>query len=151
MYFNKSSKDISLEDAKYHFLKVKSEIKDLLYELGDDCENLRVNRENLDQEFMKDQYRILTESLEDIYYRLEYLTKPVVEQGYIKHNDAKRYALPSGTYFTSGSTCEILYNDTKYDEQYWLYTSIEHNGSDYYAKALGPDVSINGMMVRVRK
>lgn len=151
MYFNKSSMDLSLAEASKEFSKLKSNIRDLLYKMGDDCDNLRVNREDLDQEFMRDQYRILTESLDDIYYRLEYLTKSVVEQGYIKHNDAKRYTLPSGMYFTTGSTLEILYKDTKYDEQYWLYTSIEHKGSDYYAKALGPDVSINGMLVRIRK
>jgi len=149
-YFNKSSKPISLQDAHNEFSKMKSAIRNALYVLGDDCDNLRTDREDLDQEFFRTQYRSLVDKADDIYRRLEYLSKPIKEQGYIKHNSGKRYELPSGTYFTSGDTCEILYNDPRYDEQYWVYTSIEHNGEDYYATSLGKDVSIKGMMVRVR-
>lgn len=149
-YFRKNNQDISLEDCEVEFEKLNRQIKNLLYKLGDDCDNLRADRDDLDQEFLRDQYRTLANKLESVYSRLEYLAKPIVEQGYIRHNESGRYELPGGTYFTSGSVCEILYTDKKYDEQSWVYTSIEHNGKDYYATSLGRDTSINGMMVRVR-
>lgn len=149
-YFNKSSRNISLEDTKKEFNKVKNSIKDLLYVIGDDCENLVIDREDLDQDFMRSQYSSLSDKLDDIYRRLHYLSKPVTEQGFIRHNSAKRYELPSGTYFTSGSSCEVLYTNRD-GEQYWVYTSIEHNGEDYYATSLGKDFSIDGILVRVRE
>lgn len=150
-YFSKSNQPINLQEAKQLFDKMQNQIFDLLYKLGDECDNIRIEKENLDQEFIKSQYRILVEKLDDVYRTLTYLSKPVTEQGFIKHNSEGRYALPSGDYFTSGSTCEILYNDERCHEQYWIYTSIEHNGEDYYATALGKKISIDGMMVRVRR
>jgi hypothetical protein len=143
-------KRISIEEASKEFQKLKNQIKDLMNKLGDECDNIEFIEGDLDQEFMKGQYRFLLYKLEEVYRRLKYLSYPVTEQGFIKHNHQKRYALPSGTYLTSGSVCEILVNDEEYGEQYWVYTTIEHNGEDYYATALGRDVSINGMMVRVR-
>lgn len=150
-YFRYSSKEITLEEATKAFQKVNDQIQDLIYKLGDECDNLRSKPEDLDHEFMRDQYRSLADKLDDIYRRIEYLSKPIVAQGYIRHNESKRYELPDGTYFTSGSSCEILFNDKEYGEQYWVKTTIEHNGDDYYSTALGRDVNINEMMVRVRE
>lgn len=150
-YLKKSTQDITLDEAANEFHKVKRSIENLLYKLGDEGDNLRTERDDLDQEYLRSEYVSLLEKLDDVYRRLNYLSKPVTEQGYIKHNELKRYELPSGAYLTSGSTCEILYNDSKYNEQYWIYTSIEHNGDDYYATALGKDISIKGMMIRIRE
>jgi len=150
-YFRYSNKEITLQEANQAFQKVRDQIEDLMYKLGDESNNLRSKPEDLDYEFMREQYRSLANKLEDIHRKIEYLSKSVVAQGYIRHNESKRYELPDGTYFTSGSSCEILFNDTEYGEQYWVKTTIEHNGEDYYATALGRDVNINGMMVRVRK
>jgi hypothetical protein len=145
---NRSQTSINLEEATNEFNKMHKSIQTLLYKLGDECDNIRYDRGDLDQDFLRGQYHLLADKLDSIEKRLTYLSKPVVEQGYIRHNDLDRYELPSGTYFTSGSSCEILI--TRYDEQYWVYTSIEHNGSDYYATAVGINTSINGMMVRIR-
>lgn len=149
-YFSKSNQSITLEEAKREFDKLNGSIRDLLYKMGDDAENIQSDRDDLDQEFYRSEYRSIFSKLEDIYSDIKYLSNPVTEQGYISHNSSGRYELPSGTYFTSGSSCEILYNDTRHNEQYWVATAIEHNGEDYYAVALGRDTSINGMMVRIR-
>lgn len=152
-YLRYSNKEITLEEATKAFQKVNDQIQDLLYRLGDECDNLRSKPEDLDYEFIRQEYRSLSDKLDDIYRRIEYLSKPIVVQGYIRHNESKRYELPDGTYFTSGSSCEILVDDMEFGEpiQYWVKTTIEHNGEDYYATALGRDVNINGLMVRVRK
>ena len=151
IYDRRSTTPLTLDEATNEYEKVHKSIKDLLYNLGDDCDNIRYDRDDLDEDFLQGQYYYLADQLKKIERRLSYLLKPVTEQGYIRHNAGKRYELPSGTYFTTGSDCEMLVNDTRNDEQYWIHTDIGHNGEDYYATKLGKDVSINGMMVRVRE
>ena len=148
-YFTKSSTAISLADTKKEFEKLKRQLHDLLYRLGDDGENIASSRE-LDEEFLSRQYRGLTEQVEDMHRKLEYLSKEVVSEGPIFHNSAGRYELLNGDYFTSGSTIELLVNEED-EETYWVLTTIEHNGDDYYAIALGRETSINGMTARLRR
>ena len=97
---------------------------------------------------MYNELYFIVDNLEKAREKISYLSKPIVAQGFLMHNDLKRYELPNGKYLTSGSVCELLV--TEMDGQRWIYTSIEHNGDDYYSTALGKDVSINGMMARVR-
>lgn len=152
-YFQKSSKEISLTDTKKEFHQLKGHIRELLYRLGDEGENIASSL-NPDERFLARQYSSLTDKLDDIQRRLEYLDKEIVTEGPIFHNSAGRYELLNGDYFTSGSTIEILvkpiYEDEE-DSSYWVLTTIEHNGDDYYAVALGRETSINGMTVRLRK
>jgi len=99
------------------------------------------------------QYCKLADQLDDIHRRLEYLDKKIVAEGPIFHNSSGRYEMLNGEYFTSGSKIEILVKPIYEDEgrkPYWVLTSIEHNGDDYYAVALGRETPINGMTVRLR-
>lgn len=140
---------MSLKETQAQFKKLNNSIEDILYRLGNSAENIKYDLDDLDESFMVNQFNRLESKLYDIKRRIDYLSKPVEEQGFLKHNKGGRYELPSGTYFTTGDVCEILVSDED-DEQYWVLTLIEHNGEDYYAKALGRDVSINGRMVRCR-
>ena len=150
-YFSKSSTAISLEDTQKEFGKLKRQLHDLLYRLGDDGENIASSRD-LDERFLIGQYRGLTEKLDDIHRKLEYLSKEVISEGPIFHNSAGRYEMLNGDYFTSGSNIELLVKDEDEDEgTYWIQTTIEHNGDDYYAVALGRETSINGMTARLRR
>lgn len=152
-YFQKSSRQISLKDTKEEVHKLQGSIKDLLYILGDEGENIMYS-EDPDEKFLIRQYSKLTDKLDDIYRRLEYLAKDIVTEGMIFHNSAGRYELLNGDYFTSGSIIEILVKPKYEDEEnkpYWVLTTVEHNGDDYYAVALGKETSINGMTVRLRR
>lgn len=150
-YFSKSSTAISLEDTQKEFEKLKRQLHDLLYRLGDDGENIASSRD-LDERFLIGQYRGLAEKLDDIHRKLEYLSKDVISEGPIFHNSAGRYEMLNGDYFTSGSSIELLVKDEDEDERkYWIQTTIEHNGDDYYAVALGRETSINGMTARLRR
>ncbi len=152
-YFSKSSTEISLEDTQKEFGKLKKQLHDLLYRLGDDGENIAPSRD-LDERFLIQQYRGLTEKLDGIHRKLEYLSKDVISEGPIFHNSAGRYEMLNGEYFTSGSTIELLVKDEDEDEDeraYWILTTIEHNGDDYYAVTLGRETSINGMTARLRR
>lgn len=146
-YFSKSSTAISLADTQKEFSKLKAQLHDLLYRLGEEGENI-ASSQDLDEEFLSRQYRRMTEQLDDMHRKLEYLSKEVISEGLIFHNSAGRYELLNGEYFTSGSTIELLVNED--EESYWILTSIEQNGDDYYAVALGRETSINGMTARLR-
>ena len=150
-YFSKSSTSISLEDTQKEFGKLKRQLHDLLYRLGDDGENIASSRD-LDERFLIGQYRGLAEKLDDIHRKLEYLSKDVISEGPIFHNSAGRYEMLNGDYFTSGSRIELLVKDEDEDDRaYWIQTTIEHNGDDYYAVALGRETPINGMTARLRR
>ena len=128
---------------------MNDQIQRILYKTGYEFDNVLYNHNNLDEAFMRSQYSGIADKLSDIERLISHLNKPVSEEGVLRHNNAGRYELPSGEYFTSGSGCEILVEED--GESYWVYTSIEHNGEDYYATALGRDVSIGGMVARIRK
>ncbi len=140
---------MELREARLDIIKIKAQIERLFEKLDGETHNIQCDFNNLDENFMRDQYIWILCKLQDAYFRMDYISKPVTDQGFIKHNDSGRYELPSGYYFTSGNQCEIL--DEKYGEQEWRYTTIEHNGENYYATVLGKNVSINGKMVRVRR
>ena len=140
---------MDLEECRLQLSKINREIGSLLKEIDFDESNIECDYSNLDQTFIRDQYCFIVSKLMDAYYRMEYLAKPVRNQGFIRHNADGRYELPSGEYFTSGDVCEIL--GEKFGEQAWFYTAIEHNGEDYYATSLGRNVSIAGKMVRIRR
>ncbi|MFD2658517.1 DUF5348 domain-containing protein [Gracilibacillus thailandensis] len=146
-------KNITTKEAMQELDNLNHEIKRYFnkVDIELDCENISFDSNNPDDYFMRNEIRSISDKLDDIHRKLNYLSKPISDQGYIRRNSSGRYELPSGDYFTSGSACEILYTDDIDNEQYWIYTRIEHNGEDYFATALGRDISINGMMVRVRR
>ena len=129
--------------------KLNKELESILKSVGDYCENVEYNSADPEESFLHNQLIFMTGHLEEVQHRLDYLNKPIAAQGFLKHNDLKRYTLPTGDYLTSSSVCELLVTDGY--GQRWVFTDIEHNGDDYYATALGKDVSINGMMARIRR
>ncbi|MBG9730781.1 hypothetical protein ABD87_14895 [Lysinibacillus sphaericus] len=141
--------NLNVNEAQQKLEKLNGEIYSVLKSLGRYCDNVIYDSNDIDEKFLRDQFYFLSNKLEDVHGKIDYFSKSIVGQGFLKLNDSKRYALPSGDYLNSGSVCELLYTDNE-NEQYWVYTSIEHSGNDYYATALGKDHSINGMMARIR-
>lgn len=118
-----------MEDTEKEFGKLKKQLYDLLYRLGDDGDNIASSRD-VDEKFLIRQYRMLAEKLDVIHRKLEYLSKDVISEGPIFHNTAGRYEMLNGDYFTSGSRIELLVKDDDEDEDdrtYWVLTTIEHN------------------------
>ena len=144
-----SNKPVSLADTLDDLLSIHSEIKSLLYKLGYDGENIQFNRNNPEEFFLYEEYRMLADTLSSVDYKLAYLAKPILEEGYLSLNSLGRYELPSGYDLTSGSTCEILIYDEFDEVEKWLLTSIEHD-SDYYPSKLGTKFKLDGAYVRVR-
>lgn len=144
----RSEKRIEIKEAMDLMEKVKSNIEDVIYSFGYGGDNI-IAGDTLDEEFERTELLRMLDKLEDVYYIMKNLRKPVIEQGFIKHNAAKRYELPSGDYFTSGSPIEVLRE--RNGEQWWVASTVEYNGDDYYIVALGKDTNIDGMMCRIRK
>lgn len=140
---------INVNEALQQLVKLNNDITAFLSKVGDYCDNVVYDSNNLDEKYLRDQLYVISDKLDDVQRKVDYLSKPVREQGFLSHNRDRRYELPSGDYFTSGSSCEILHSDDEGQE--WVFTTIEHNGDDYYATALGREKSINGLMARVRR
>lgn len=140
---------IKVNDVIAKLQRVDSEIESILKTVGGEyCDEVEYDYENPEERFLYNELYFIVDNLEKVREKISYLSKPIVAQGFLAHNDLKRYELPNGKYLASGSVCELLV--TEMDGQRWVYTLIEHNGDDYYSTALGKDVSINGMMARVR-
>lgn len=142
---------LSLVDVKDDLYKLHTKIQDLLYKVGHDFDNVQYDEKDLDEDFFYRELYQVADKLYGVEKVLTYLSKPVSEQGIIRQNRDGRYELPSGTFLTSGSMCEIL-TPEPFDKEkhYWILTQIQHTGYGYYSTKLGRDTSINGMMVRVR-
>ncbi|MEC0167406.1 DUF5348 domain-containing protein [Paenibacillus graminis] len=96
--------------------------------------------------------RILGE-LTDLIPLVRQLVAPVAREGTLRKNRAGRYELASSTYFTTGSPIEFLYTYPDGDsrrESRWIYSRVEHNGSDYYIAGY-PEQKMNGLWVRVKE
>lgn len=142
---------VNVNDALKQLNALNVQIEKVVRSFGYESEDIEYDYNDLDQSFYCDEIRQIANTLDQINKDIAYLAKPVVDKGIIHHNSSGRYELPSGEYFASGSMCEILHYNNFYEKEGWCLTRIEHNGSDYYATALGKDVSIDGKEVRIRR
>lgn len=142
-----NKKLISLEEAKIEFDELQLSIERLFKKVGNEGDNIQANHEDPNKKFFRDQYQFIINSLEDIKYHIEYLSKPIIIKGQLIQDINGKYTFPNGVHLTNGSTCEIFYS--KEDHGYWIYTSIGYHGK-YYATALGVNTSLDGMMARIR-
>ena len=67
----------------------------------------------------------------------------------LHRNESRRYETDGGHYYTCGSPIEALVEDGYRDVPYWVRTTLEHNGKDYFLVGYG-SVEMDGLTVRVR-
>lgn len=135
-------------------------IKKSTYSDYDDMSGLNIDYTDSEQLFLLDELRGIFENLDKVNYKITYLKTPIVYSGTLSKNNQGRYELPNGHYFTSGDRIECLINDDfheyfneetdKYESiPYWIKTSVEHNGKDYYL-VYNKDIPLQGLLVRIR-
>lgn len=91
----------------------------------------------------------VSERFDEAVRLIKQMNKPVLAEGYLTKNENGRYSIGS-VEFTSGSTIELWEEDDYYScGGYWITTRIEHSG-DYYAVALGKDISLEGKRARAK-
>lgn len=111
--------------------------------------------DNPDQLQLLDEYLTILNKLEDVKIRIRNLNEPVRAEGFLKKKSNGRYEL-EGYELTSGCFIEYLCTDSDryYDcdndiyKPYWVASSIEHNGSDYFI--VGCKSKITDVKVRIR-
>ena len=134
--------------------RLQPEISRLLrnstYNQYDDLSGLEINYGDREQLFLLDALRGIMEKLADVDYIIRYISQPAIETGRLHKNASGRYETESGHYYCCGSPIEALVQDDRYETPYWVRTSVEHDGKDYYLVG-HRDVSLNGLTVRIRK
>lgn len=120
------------------------------YDRYDDLSGLEIDYEDSEQLFLLDELRGVMEKLADVYYIIRCVSQPVLETGHLHKNASGRYETESGHYYCCGSPIEALIQDDRYETAYWVRTSVEHDGQDYYLVG-HRQVTMDGLMVRIRK
>jgi len=80
---------------------------------------------------------------------LEELGLPIKEVSRQHKDSDVRYETKSGHYFKSGCRVEALISDGLRMVPYWVRTSIEHDGKDYFLAGYHK-VKLEGLKVRLR-
>ena len=119
------------------------------YHRFDDLSGLEINYEDAEELLLLDELRGIMEKLADVEDAICYLSCPIKETGRLCKNASGRYETASGHYYCCGSPIEALVTDDRYPEAYWVRTSVEHDGRDYYLVG-HRDVSMAGLTVRIR-
>ena len=105
-------------------------LRNSTYPRYDDLSGLEINYEDGEQLFLLDELRGVMEQL--------------------RKNASGRYETGSGFYYCCGSPIEALVTDGRYDVPYWVRTSVEHDGTDYYLVG-HHEVRMEGLTVRIRR
>lgn len=150
-----------LVELKKEMRKLQDQIKKIMqmtkYQSYDDLSAVEYDHTDPDDLQYIDEYRLALDNLSRINHRLSYMDRPVAYTDTLILRPDGRYGTGSDRfYFTSGTVIEFAYieevqNADGYEEiPVWTISSVEHNGKDYYIVGY-PDVSMDGLKVRVRK
>ena len=88
-------------------------------------------------------YQELYDKLDDAYRLLRYLSKEIIGEYHLYLNESGRYEAFKGTYYTSGSSIEFLY------EGRWHLSTVESNSEQYYIVHF-KNLDLEGLKVRIR-
>ncbi|MCM3692198.1 DUF5348 domain-containing protein [Neobacillus niacini] len=143
---------MNIEQAYKIFNEIKNTIGKLEDRWGSMPEEFELNDyDSPDERFKDDMARTIVYKLDEVNRLLKWMEKPVLAEGNLfKRSDGKYEIEGADIYFTSGSPLDVWHYD-EFDERYvWTRSVVEHNGEDYYIKALGRETSIEGVKVRAR-
>lgn len=142
----------TLTDLLNELQRVNKDINSVLnaanFKSYDDLSSLEINYQSPDDLFLQNELIEIMGKLEKVNYSLAYLAKPIVGTYKLHKNSLGRYECAAHEY-TSGNAIECLVYDDYHDAPQWIYTRVEHDGSDYYLIGY-KGVSLDGLTVRVR-
>lgn len=139
-------------DKSYEILK---KINDQIDYLKDDnvfsdslADDFEFDDDNKEELLKYDEILKMLDSLDEFRNRYKYVSKAVQKQGRLVKNETGRYCLDTDCdiYYTSSSLIEF-YNE---EEEKWVISRVEHGKADYYIIALGDNVRMDNIKVRVR-
>lgn len=135
-------------------MEMKRQIDSLLrlsrYNDYDDLSGLSIDYDNPEELFLADELREIMNQLTNVRDKIKYLSRPIKETSCLYRNSSNRYETRQGHCYTCGSGIEALISDNRHDSPYWVWTRVEHDGSDYYLVG-HKGVDMDGLTVRVRE
>lgn len=135
-------------------LGMREEINRLLqlstYNQDNDLSELKIDYWDAEQLFLRDELRSIMDKLAGVENELRYLSWPVVETSRLWKNEVGKYETAHGHYYSCGSRIEAFVSDDYHESLYWVRTSVEYDGTDYYLVGY-KDIPLDGLTVRVRK
>jgi hypothetical protein len=126
-------------------------IESLLQRIDFQPDNLYAADQDPNQLFIRDQCQSILRLLEGIHSKIEYLRRPIKDEGILYKNLSDRYVI-DGKYdyeFTSGSGIEVLIYDDWDAKEKWVLTRVEHNGGEYYLFDY-KNIQMDGLLARRR-
>lgn len=134
------------DELKEEFSSLLNKLKRVEDRVGYDAENVDAPS-NANERQLYNTARHIVDQLYDIKWELSYLKKEILWEGTLTKQPNGRYSYDSGnSELTSGEPVEVYIEE----DETWETSAVEHNGNDYYIKALGTDTPINGVRVRGR-
>ncbi len=111
---------------------------------------LHIDYEDGEQLFLMEELREIMEQLSDVSRRRKYLSRPIKEVSHLHRSRSGRYEASKGHYYTGRQGIEALIKGGHPEVPYWIWTSVEHDGSDYYL-AGHKEINMDGLAVRIRE
>lgn len=141
--------NMALDEAVRLNRDIRRFLKLTRYDEYDDLSGLDFDRSDGQQIFLRDELRLIADRLADVRDFIDNLTRPIVEESRLRKDAAGRYCTGKGHYYCCSSRIEAFVSDEYHDAPYWIRTTVEHNGEDYYLVGCR-GVSMRGLRVRVR-
>lgn len=91
----------------------------------------------------------VADKLEDAELLIHKMNKEIMYEGRLMKNGYGRYEV-EGFELTSGAPLEVWYEDEDEEPGYYVPSRLEHSGGDYYIVALGREINIEGVLVRIK-
>ena len=137
-------------DLAQSIQKLNNQIKTLLSPLNFESDNITLTDENdPDQLYFRDEYRVITNYLNEVHSKVTYLNRPIIEEGILLQNSLGRYVISDEYSFTSGSLIEVLIYDNWDEKEKWVLTRVEHSDGDYYLYDY-KNIKMDGLLARRR-
>ena len=122
------------------------------YDRNEEMCRLEYDRTNPEEVFLKRELSEIVGYLNNAAQNMNYLDKPVKEEGTLVKDENGRYCIGNKT-LTSGHCAEFLLpieSDEEGNPVYtWVFSRVEHNGKDYYIYRY-PQFSMQGIRARYR-
>jgi len=120
------------------------------YREYDDLGGVKIDRDDPEQRFLRDEMQSIIEALSDVQYNIGYLSRPIEEVSVIHGNYFGRYETENGTVLGNNTELEALIYDNDLQCYCWKKTRFVKIGDRYclYNYAMTP---LDGLTVRIRK
>lgn len=139
-----------LDEAFNKLHSVQNGLNGFLELFGPDGENISTDKNNLDEYFKFCQLQDIAGLLENVQFKMKYLSKKLINQGFIGLDKNGNYTFPDGMKISNGSEIEVLVSTGEGQE--WIHTYIfEKEMGNYYALIGGSYYPMKKMMARIRE